>query len=484
MRDGYRPPRASRRDAREPPPPTTPSAHAPAGALARSSRRAPTRPSEVDAMPAARRRPCGSTPRAASMPSSTSVGIERLRVVREAGRPIAGAASIAAAQFFGGRTVPSALVTAVWVAPAARGRGVASGLIEALTGELRAEGFPISALYPANLAALPARRLRGRGGQPGPRRPARRARSPRPGGLAGRGARGPHAAGARPARRAPRGGAAPPRRRAPRSAARRCGTRCCAGRAAARTPPSSPARPAASRAATSCSTPATRSSEINVRELLGLEPDATRALLAHLAGYRGIFETARWPGGPFDPAAHLLRGGPTRTQAEPLMIAMLDPAAALAARGYPAGLTARLELDVEGAGPLVLELDGSGTGRVAPGGAGAIRVGRRALAPLYTGFARPARSSSRAGSPAPGRPRRARGRLRGPQPRGSWTASRPREPRAARALALDGALAPHRVEHRVELADPRVDLVGDRLLLVARRRLDGLPAQRDRRTGS
>ena len=53
------------------------------------------------------------------------------------------------------------------------------------------------------------------------------------------------------------------------------------------------------------------------------------------------------------------------------------------------GLAVRLELDVEGTGPLALELDGSGTARVEPGGAGAIRLSRRALAPLYTGFAAP-----------------------------------------------------------------------------------------------
>lgn len=53
---------------------------------------------------------------------------------------------------FGGREVPSALVTAVWAAPAARGRGVASRLMRAVMAELRAEGFPITALYPANLA--------------------------------------------------------------------------------------------------------------------------------------------------------------------------------------------------------------------------------------------------------------------------------------------------------------------------------------------
>lgn len=131
------------------------------------------------------------------------------------------------------------------------------------------------------------------------------------------------------------------------------------------------------------------SPEVSVRELLGLEPDATRALLAHLAGYRGIFETARWPGGSFDPTAHLLRGGPSQSQAEPLMVAVLDPAGALVARGYPAGLTARLQLEVEGSGALVLDLDGSGAGRVTPGGTGAIRLTRRALAPLYTGFAGP-----------------------------------------------------------------------------------------------
>jgi predicted acetyltransferase len=329
------------------------------------------------------------------------VGIERLRVVRESGRPIAGAASIAAAQLFGGRAVPSALVTAVWVAPAARGRGVASGLVEALNRELRAEGFPISALYPANLALyrragyetaganqvhvarLDALDPRGPGGW---RVEALEGLTPQ--------APGPLAALHEAAR--PHLGAGTPVRGPAlwHSLLRWTG----GGESAAflaRSPAGEP------RGHLVLDTRHT-SSEISVRELLGLEPDATRALLAHLAGYRGIFETARWPGGAFDPTAHLLRGGPTRTQAEPLMIAVLDPAAALAARGYPAGLTARLELDVEGAGPLVLELDGSGTGQVAPGGAGAIRLGGRALAPLYTGFAGPRTLAITGGIDAPG----------------------------------------------------------------------------------
>jgi predicted acetyltransferase len=64
---------------------------------------------------------------------------------------------------------------------------------------------------------------------------------------------------------------------------------------------------------------------VNVRELLGLEPDALRTLLAHLAGYRGIFTTARWPGGAFDPAVELLRDAPDEIRPMPMMLRVLDP---------------------------------------------------------------------------------------------------------------------------------------------------------------
>nr|WP_272923948.1 GNAT family N-acetyltransferase [Streptomyces sp. SID3343] len=61
------------------------------------------------------------------------------RVATENGRVLAGAMGIPVPQFFGGRAVPSACVSAVCVAPEARGRGIAGRLMAELVRGLRDE---------------------------------------------------------------------------------------------------------------------------------------------------------------------------------------------------------------------------------------------------------------------------------------------------------------------------------------------------------
>lgn len=317
-----------------------------------------------------------------------TVGVERFRVVRDGGRLLAGAGSIASRQAYGGRLVPSALVTAVWAAPEARGRGVASGLLRSLLAELAGEGFPITALYPANLplyrgldyevaahnqhhtvalAAIEARRPDGWSVE------ARSGATPD--------APGPLAelyAAARP-------------QLAPGSVDRPAALwhsllRWTGGGRSTAFLARSPAGEARGYLVldTAHSDPVVR-----VRELLALEPAATAALLGHLAGYRGIFTGARWPGGPFDLVTAALRNKPSETHADPMMLRVLDPVAALRARGWPVGLAGRFALDVEGAGPLTAVLDGSGAAEVEPGGAGTVVIAPRGLAALFTGFAAP-----------------------------------------------------------------------------------------------
>jgi predicted acetyltransferase len=53
-------------------------------------------------------------------------------------------------QFFGGSVVPSAIITAVKIAPEARGRGLALTLMREVVRVLAAEGSPLSALYPSS----------------------------------------------------------------------------------------------------------------------------------------------------------------------------------------------------------------------------------------------------------------------------------------------------------------------------------------------
>ncbi|MFA5891073.1 MAG: GNAT family N-acetyltransferase [Actinomycetota bacterium] len=53
--------------------------------------------------------------------------------------------------YYGGRAVPATGIASVAVAPEARGRGVATALMRAALAEKRAEGSPISSLYPATV---------------------------------------------------------------------------------------------------------------------------------------------------------------------------------------------------------------------------------------------------------------------------------------------------------------------------------------------
>lgn len=81
------------------------------------------------------------------------VGRERIRVVREQGRVVAGLGVYALAQFWGGESVPMGGVAGVGVAAEARGGGLARAMMTETLRELRAEGVPLSALY-ASTATL------------------------------------------------------------------------------------------------------------------------------------------------------------------------------------------------------------------------------------------------------------------------------------------------------------------------------------------
>ncbi len=92
-------------------------------------------------------------------------------------RPVAGAIFHDMRQWWCGRAVPMAGVSAVTVAPEHRGQGVGRRLMTALLDEVAARGYPLSALYPATMpmyralgwelagaretAVIPARSLRG-----------------------------------------------------------------------------------------------------------------------------------------------------------------------------------------------------------------------------------------------------------------------------------------------------------------------------------
>lgn len=80
------------------------------------------------------------------------IGLENVRMLRQADRFVAGIAAIPMAQYFGGRAVSSAGITAVGVSPDARGSGVGSQIMRESLAELHSQGRPLATLYPASLS--------------------------------------------------------------------------------------------------------------------------------------------------------------------------------------------------------------------------------------------------------------------------------------------------------------------------------------------
>jgi predicted acetyltransferase len=135
--------------------------------------------------------------------------------------------------------------------------------------------------------------------------------------------------------------------------------------------------------------------EIFLTDIVASTPAAGRRLLNFLGDHRSLAREVVWTGGPADPLLMLLR---EQTYQVKLlfhwMVRVLDVRGALEARGYPAGTSGTLELQVEddlfpeNRGNFTLEVSG-GAGRVQRGGRGLMRLDVRALAPLYTGFLSP-----------------------------------------------------------------------------------------------
>jgi predicted acetyltransferase len=323
------------------------------------------------------------------------VGLEHMRAVRRDGRIVAGLGAIPFGQWFGGRPVPCAGITAVGVAPDVRGAGVGAFMLRENLAELRAAGVPLACLFPATLSfyrgagyeragqrityELPLGQIEVRGAEPidltpfGPEsyaevRALYDARAARTNGHLARpdwlwATRLTH------------------QERQPfRFIARRGG-----------------------RAEGYISyTVGGRSDPILVADVVALTPAAGRRFLELLADYRSVIEHAVWGGGAADPLVQLLaenlvagtrqRVG-IRTSYD-WMLRIVDVERALTARGYRRGVSASVELELhdsalpENAGRYTLEVAG-GQAQVRRGGSGRVQLGARELAALYAGFLAP-----------------------------------------------------------------------------------------------
>lgn len=323
-----------------------------------------------------------------------ALGHEHMRLVRREDRVVAGLGLIHMGQWFGGRRVPMAGVTAVGVAPDERGGGVGSLLMRGMLEELHGQGMALSALYPATLSfyrrfdylragyrltyelPLAAIDVHERAGELVPittehypdlkRLYAERARQ---------------SAGNldRPdwmwrARLEPKDN--PAFRFLFVNEGRMEGYVIF--------------------------TQGARSEPLQIVDLCVLTPTAGRRLLTLFAGYRTMVEHVVWNGGAHDPLLYLLgenmsggRAKATITRPLEWMLRIIDLKAALSLRGYAPGLNTELHLDVHdpllagNSGRWVLRV-ADGRGSIEAGGAGRVALGIAELAAIYSGFMAPA----------------------------------------------------------------------------------------------
>ncbi len=321
--------------------------------------------------------------------------LEHMRVVRSNGTIVAGLGAFPLGQWFGGRCIPCAAVTAVGVAPEARGMGVGAFMLRENLAELRAQAIPLAALFPATLSYY-----RGAGYE----RAGQRIAYELPLGLIEiRGdsnvelvafgpesylearqlyvARAQHATGNLERPEWLWKNKLEPRDKTPfRFFAMRNG------------------QPEGY----IIYTQAGRQDPISIVDVVVHTPAAGRRFLRLLAEYRSMVEMAVWVGGSLDPLVQLLAENLTAGSKQRVgirssydwMLRIVDVAAALSARGYPQGLTAQFQLAITDSilpantGHYILTLQ-DGQAVVAQGGNGAIQIGIRELAALYTGFYTP-----------------------------------------------------------------------------------------------
>ena len=323
-----------------------------------------------------------------------TLGLANVRAVRHDGRFVAGLGFAPIGQWFGGASVPMAAITAVGVAPEWRGAGVGTALLRRTLEDLRAAAIPLGALYPSSLRFY--RRT------------------------------GFERAGQRITYELPlesidvddRSLDLVPFEAAEYDQVYRVYEQHALRAAGNLDRPAwmwqrrlEPKDKQTFRFLVkngACSegyivfTQSGRFDPLTITDVCVLTPRAGRRILGLLAGYRSVIGHVTWSGGPLDPLVYLLGEQLTagahnkvkvvRTLDWVLRIA--DVAGALAARGYPPGLSAELHLDVAddilpvNAGRYVLAVSG-GRGEVRRGGEGRIRLHVRDLAAIYTGFLSP-----------------------------------------------------------------------------------------------
>jgi predicted acetyltransferase len=319
--------------------------------------------------------------------SLQQAGVANIRLVHEGEALVGGLEIIPMGQWFGGRSVPTAGIASVAVAPHFRGRGAARALMEDVLREQRAGGCALSTLYPATVTLYRRCGYELAGGRYTVRL------SPR--------LIGPISRDCEISRVNGDDQQATEQLYASWAAARN-GYLDREARLWNRI-----RRPHATRAHGFLfsyagrpkgyvyyvqRTPSTHEQQIDATDLVATSPRAAASILAFLADHRSLVTEALWHTGPADPLLMLLPERHYRVELETYwMLRIVHLPHALEARGYPPNVSAELRLDVQD--ELLAENAGrwrvtirNGRAEVGRGGEGSIQCDIRALAALYSGF--------------------------------------------------------------------------------------------------
>ncbi|HEX5505691.1 MAG TPA: GNAT family N-acetyltransferase [Thermomicrobiales bacterium] len=322
---------------------------------------------------------------------AAEIGPANIRLARRGGRVVAGLACWRFGQWFGGRSVPAAGLTAVAAAPEHRGGGVMGALLRGTLADLRDEGFPLAVLYPSTQPVYRRAGFEQAGSRIGYRLPAQaldardRALTIRPLDTADHEAiRALYAARAeRTAGNLDRNEPLWARLLSPRPATYAYlveGDNGPEGYTVYRQQP----------------VPGQLDGDIRALDLVALTPAAGRRLLTFFADHRSMIAHVCWYGAPADPLFTLVANqAHTVDWRMEWLLRVVDVRAALAARGYPPGLEAEVHLAVRDAacpwndGRFILTI-ADGRGEVREGGRSDVILDARGLAALYSGYLAPA----------------------------------------------------------------------------------------------
>jgi predicted acetyltransferase len=314
-------------------------------------------------------------------------------VLTDGGRVAGGLRVDRVGQFFGGKSIPSAVITAVKIAAEARGKGLGRILMTEVVRALAAEGLPLSALYPSSPALY--RRV------------------------------GYETAGLHVRHRLPRAAlpgrlieALEPWQASDDQAVRACYRRFAERQGglvdrddrwwAERIVDPFLDRPtyryllrdgdAVRGYLVFDQVPDARSdlpyaATLQCLDFVWDEPRTARALFGFLGVQGPLVSSVSWPGPPIDPLAAALDAPVATATSFHWMLRLLDARRALAARGYPLGVEAAVVLRIEddtlpdAAGVLAIDV-ADGSASISDGGRPDATVDVRGLTMLYSGWLR------------------------------------------------------------------------------------------------